>query len=195
MRALVLAGGRSRRMGVDKAAMQVDGESLLARTVATASRVSDHVLVSVNPDQVADPVRAQFALLVDPSTDAGPLGAIRGALESAPDVDWLVLGCDMPGLDQRTLELLRRAAAGAPDAPAIAACLPDASLPEPLCAIWRGAMLAHIDAALAAGRRCPRKCLIRAEALTVPVASPRVVANLNTPEDRAAWFAATGESR
>ena len=80
---LVLAGGRSRRFGSDKAAIEVGGRSLLARTVDLLQGVTDRVFVSVRADQVADELRSEFSLIVDDEPHFGPAGGLLAVYGSA----------------------------------------------------------------------------------------------------------------
>ena len=91
---LVLAGGRSRRMGSDKAALQTDGETQLKRTVRLLNRHVDCVFVSTQADQSDDPVRSGFDQIVDAYDDLGPVAGILSAMDSGPEKSWLVLACD-----------------------------------------------------------------------------------------------------
>lgn len=191
MNALVLAGGKSRRMGTDKAAVEIDGQRMLDRVFALATEFCDSCRVSVRPDQMDDPLRARFNPLPDTRPGEGPLAGVLAAFESDPKADWLVLACDMPGLTRDALQLLTEAASQHNTAPAVALASPDSSLPEPLCAVWRREMRDAIIEALDAERRCARKVLINAGATVIPAHSSRVVANMNTPSDLDAWRGAT----
>ncbi|MEO0997817.1 MAG: molybdenum cofactor guanylyltransferase [Pseudomonadota bacterium] len=179
-RALVLAGGHSSRMGCDKAALAINGESQLARTVRLAAAEVDRVQVSVRADQADDPLRAGYDCLVDAPESAGPMAGILTALKASAE-PWLVLACDLPALDATTLRHLLDNVA--PDAPATAYASERDGLPEPLCAVWMPAALGPLAEALAAGRRCPRKLLIETGAplLQLPVAG--ALTNVNTPAD------------
>ena len=95
---LVLAGGRSTRMGRDKATLAYHGRSQLETAWALlAPRVSDR-FVSVRPDQVGDPVRAQHPQIVDGPEGLGPAAGILAAQRAHPQAAWLVLACDLPFL-------------------------------------------------------------------------------------------------
>ncbi|MEL7310103.1 MAG: molybdenum cofactor guanylyltransferase [Pseudomonadota bacterium] len=190
LNALILAGGHSRRMGSDKAGIEIDGQSLIARTFVLASEFCEVCRVSVRPDQMNDPLRAGLNPLPDTRPGEGPLAGILAAFESDPTADWLVLACDMPGLSREGIQWLVDAARDIPEAPAVSLTSPDSDLPEPLCAIWRPALSAPVVASLDAGRRCARKLLINAGAALVPAPSADVVANMNTPQDRDAWTGA-----
>lgn len=179
-RALVLAGGHSSRMGRDKAALAINGESQLARTVRLAAAEVERVQVSVRADQAGDPLRAGYDCLVDGPESAGPMSGIVAALRASAE-PWLVLACDLPALDAATLRhLLDNVVA---DAVATAYAGEHNGLPEPLCAVWMPAALGPLTGALAAGRRCPRKLLIETGAplLQLPVAG--ALANVNTPAE------------
>ena len=184
--ALVLAGGQSRRMGEDKAAIVVDGQPLLARTAALAAPFCDAVHVSVRTAADADALRRRWPLIEDATDGQGPLAGVLAALRARPDADWLVLACDLPRLDHATLEALLEAAASAADAPAIAMASERDGTPEPMCAVWRAGMAPRIAARLAEDRRCARRCLIDAGVPTVTPVTAGALANMNVPEDRRA---------
>ena len=180
---LVLAGGRSRRMGSDKAALQTDGETQLKRTVRLLNRHVDCVFVSTQADQSDDPVRSGFDQIVDAYDNLGPVSGILSAMDSDPEKSWLVLACDLPNIDDETIEFLI--------ANADADCLATAyvsvvdGLPEPLCAIWRPGSRAIIEQYVADGYRCPRKMLINSPTRLLEQPAPGALHNINTPGDLA----------
>lgn len=187
---LVLAGGRSRRMHTDKAALAYGARPQLAEAYELVSRHTGRSFVSVRADQVADPLRAAYPQVVDGDAGRGPVAGILAAQAQYPACAWLVVACDLPHLDDATLEdLLRRR-----DPRRLATCFASAhdGLPEPLCAIYEPASRQPLLAHVAAGRDCPRKFLMGHD---VRVLEPRhggALYNANTPEDAAAARAARG---
>ncbi|MEL7535751.1 MAG: NTP transferase domain-containing protein [Pseudomonadota bacterium] len=179
--ALVLAGGRSRRMGTDKAAMALGDENQLERTVALAARHVPNVYVSVRADQRNEQLRARYPQVVDRYPNLGPLAGIMSALEFHRDAPWLVLACDLPLLDDASLtRLLNRVD---PDAVATAFAAEASGLPEPLCAVWMPAALGACHEAVALGSHCPRKILIQNQATLLELPTPGALDNANTPDD------------
>ena len=183
---LVLAGGRSRRMGRDKALLSYAGRPQLEVAFELLSAVCDQVRVSVRPDQVRDEARSKFPLLPDALGEIGPLGGILTALQAQPGCAWLVVACDLPFLDARTLQGLRQNRRR--DRIATAYLSTHDGLPEPLCSIYEPAAREHLQHLLGQGIQCPRKALIRAgERVTLlPLPVQRALDNMNTPEDLAA---------
>src|SRR5687767_6222187 len=100
---LVLAGGRSSRMGQDKALLAYHGATQLDWAMALIKPFVRRAFVSVRPDQTDDPVRAQYKQIVDTQSDRGPIAGIMAAQARHPDAAWLVLACDLPFLDATTL--------------------------------------------------------------------------------------------
>lgn len=146
---LVLAGGRSERLGQDKAAVVHDGRPLLERAVALAGTVVGHVLVAVRRDQVADGLRGRFRLVIDEASGIGPAAGILAAHAAEPRAAWLVLACDLPWLEAGDLEQLVAARDPAQDATAFRGARD--GRPEPLCAIYEPATLARFQRTVASG--------------------------------------------
>ena len=178
---LVLAGGRSRRMLRDKAALEYQGLTQLERTMGLLESRVERAFVSVRAEQRDDPLRARYELIVDPPEDLGPAGGILAAQSAHPHAAWLVLACDLPFLDARTLDYLIAARAARRAATAYRSSRD--GLPEPLCAIYEPASHAALAAALAAGRLCPRKFLINAETELLALPAADALENVNTPEE------------
>jgi molybdopterin-guanine dinucleotide biosynthesis protein A len=178
---LVLAGGRSTRMQRDKAALSYHGRTQLDWAMGLIQPLVSRAFVSVRPDQIADPVRARYAQIVDMREDLGPIAGILAAQAAHPDVAWLVLACDLPFLDAATLEHLLWARQ--PQRIATAYRSSHDGLPEPLCAIYEPASRTAIAAYVASGKQCPRKFLIQSDAQLLEEPNPRALDNVNTPEE------------
>jgi len=179
---LLLAGGRSRRFGRDKAGIEVDGQALLARIFTLIGSVCDQVFVSVRADQVDEALRKQYRLIADERPELGPAGGILAAHAHSPDVAWFITACDMPLLDEASIRLLvesRRAEKGGTGYRS-----PLDGLPEPLCAIWEPATLKKFRQRVeSGGGLSPRDMLVDANAELIDAADARVLANVNTPAD------------
>ena len=189
---LVLAGGRSTRMGADKAALRVAGRTQLEQAMALLAPRVARAFVSVRADQRAEPLRAAFEQIEDSRENLGPIAGILAALEGHPGHAWLVLACDLPLLDGATLDRLVRSRA--PTRLATAFRSSHDRLPEPLCAVYEPASGAALAAYVAAGGNCPRKFLMSADVELLDEPNPRALDNANTPEEYAAAMSALGDS-
>ncbi|MEO8064899.1 MAG: NTP transferase domain-containing protein [Pseudomonadota bacterium] len=180
---LVLAGGRSTRMQRDKAEIEYrPGETQLDAAMKLLQGRVARVFASVRADQSSDGARARYPQIVDRGGIGGPIAGISAALAEHPAAAWLVLACDLPYLDARTLDQLVGARRGG--VIAIAFKSSRDGLPEPLCAIYEPAARPLLEAHLAAGKNCPRKFLINTpgvELLDQPNA--RALDNVNTVEE------------
>jgi len=181
---LVLAGGRSARMGADKAALvHPDGRPLARRThdLLAGAGCAD-VVLSLRHDQEIPAGFSDVAALRivrDPAdTAGGPLTGIIAAMSLHPDSDWLVLACDLPRLDAATLRHL--ISSKRPDEMFLSYRSEFDGLPEPLCALYAPAALPLLSAM---EFRCPRKLLIRHECRLLEPVTPRALDNANTPDD------------
>jgi molybdopterin-guanine dinucleotide biosynthesis protein A/molybdopterin converting factor small subunit len=190
---LVLAGGRSTRMGQDKAALRVQGQPQLERAAALLAAHVLETFVSVRADQRDDPLRGRFRQIVDTHENLGPIAGIIAAQERHPDKAWLVLACDLPLLDAASLALLLRARA--PQRLATAFRSSRDGLPEPLCAVYEPASRAALAAYVAHGQHCPRKFLMSADVELIDQPDPRALDNANTPEQYDSAMRTLNETR
>ena len=143
--AFVLAGGRSRRMGRDKALLEWGGFTLVERALQSLRGVASTVRIVGDREDLAC-----FAPVVsDTFPGSGPLGGIHAALATSTH-DWnLFLPVDLPLLPAGFLVwMLERVAL----TEAVATIPIAAGLPQPLCAVYHRAMEPALREALTAGR-------------------------------------------
>jgi molybdopterin-guanine dinucleotide biosynthesis protein A len=168
-------------MGQDKALLRRNGKSQLANLVEMLEPLVERVFVSTRSDQQEESERRQFAQIIDRYADIGPVAGVLSAMDDYPNVDWLVVACDLPNIDEQTLRfLIENRAAGQPFT---AYRSSHDQLPEPLCAIYHIGSDAIIREFVDAGLTCPRKMLIRSNTKLLAQPDPRSLDNVNTPED------------
>lgn len=181
----VLAGGKSRRMGEDKARLRLRGRSFL-ETVLEAGSGFPERLVSVSQDAdaaLASALEAQGIRVVrDGAAELGPMEGIRRLLCGCAASACLIVATDMPFL---TAGFLHALAARYPGEGNLA--LAYRGRPEPLCSIYCRDCLPVIDRLLAEGRAKPS--LLFAQVPTVFAAfeetgfPEQVLRNINRMED------------
>jgi molybdenum cofactor guanylyltransferase len=181
---LVLAGGRSERMGRDKVALRhPDGRTLGERGRDLLLQAGcGEVFVSLRADQDPPAGWETATILRDPpGGSCGPLAGIVAAMRARLEADWLVLACDLPLLGPATLAALL--SARREGEPFLAFRSSSDGLPEPLCALYAREARPVLEAALAADFRCPRKLLIRNHCRLIDPVDVRALDNANTPDD------------
>lgn len=181
---LLLVGGKSQRMGSDKALLSYDGkQTQLERSSEVLQTVCSKVFVSQRSEQ-AFPIPNGTEAIYD-SVDAakGPLCGILSAMQAHSQAHWLVLACDLPNLTQAALEkLIREFQAEAPRLTAYRSS--HDGLPEPLCAIYpSGSGTGLLELTLELGNSSPRKLLIVQDARLIEQDDPRSLDNINTAEE------------
>ena len=179
----ILAGGKSTRMGSDKAFLELDGLPLIDRVLALARTVSE--MVSIVGE------RAKFSefapVIEDVYPSHGPLGGIHAALASSQADCNLILGIDLPFLTAPLLRYVRSEA----QASGATVTVPFASGHyHTLCAVYRKEFASVAESALQSGKNridtlfagVPVRLLEEAE-LTQAGFHASIFRNVNTPED------------
>ena len=184
--AFVLAGGRSTRMGTDKAFVKLDRRTLLDRILEVMRTVVANVRIVGDPEKYG-----RFApCIADLYPNCGPLGGIHAALHSSNTELNLMLAVDLPFV---TPELLQFLVARAKSSEVASVIVPRAAgRLQPLCAVYRREFVAAADQALRAKRNkidalfdTQRTNVIEEDVLQAEGFSPKLFRNLNTPEDLA----------
>jgi len=177
---IVLAGGASKRMGRDKALVELDGHALVSIGAAAMQAAgADHVLV-VGGDE--DGVRALgLDWIPDEHPGEGPLGGVISGLRASPHPLAVVLACDMPRIDADTVERLVAALVEQPQAMAAVAVADEQR--QALTAAYRHRILPILERAFAAGERAPRRALEAVRVVEVAGLDPERLADVDRPED------------
>ncbi len=101
---VILAGGKSSRLGKDKSFLLVDGQPLVARVVEKLSLLSDDLVVVTNNPVRYEPLALPARLVPDERRGEGSLMGLYSGLKAARHSQVLAVACDMPFL---SLPLLR----------------------------------------------------------------------------------------
>jgi len=176
---LVLAGGKSKRMGFDKGAVNWYGKEQRYYMADLLKNFCNEVYISRSSEQ--QEIDEQYLVLTDTFTGLGPYGAILSAFREKPDNAWLVVACDLPLVDMETLKCLTDNRDITTPATAFGNGFQD--LPEPLITIWEPKSYPLLLAFLAQGYSCPRKALINIDSHLIQAPDTNVLSNVNTPED------------
>ena len=180
LKALILAGGKSQRMGQDKSQLVYQGEqpqelyiAELCQSLGLKAYISkgvdfDHENISGIP------------VIKDRLTDMGPFGAIISAFMHDPDAAWLVVACDLPFITTESLDFLidQRYTSGL----ATAYKADHRPFPEPLITIYEPKAYNRFLSFLSLGYSCPRKVIINSDVRVLEVDDDSVIHNVNTPE-------------
>ena len=182
--AAIMAGGKSRRMGQDKAWIELDGEPLIKRVADVLGQVADEVIVVANERRYAS---LGLRVVKDRYPDGGALGGIATGVGAAAHDTVLVAACDMPFLSADVWRVLLGHAGEA-----------DVVIPrvggeyETLHALYTKACLPHMARALAENRL--RVIAFFDEVRVLAIEEPELRAadpdlrsftNVNTPEELA----------
>src|SRR6478672_2313948 len=100
---LVLAGGKSVRMGYDKSSIQWHGKEQRYYMADLLKQICKDVFISCRKKQ-KDKIDNEYKTLADTFTGLGPYGGILSAFREYPDAAWLVMACDLPLLNLDMLQ-------------------------------------------------------------------------------------------
>src|SRR5882724_882984 len=181
--AFVLAGGKSTRMGKDKAFLEFDGRILLARALELAAGVTEDVRIVGDPSKFA----AFGRVIEDIYRERGPLGGIHAALKSSSTELNLMLAVDLPFVERNFLKYLVSVAR---DAKAVVTVPRASDGLQPLCAVYRREFAEVAEQSLAQGKNKIDALFANIETRTVGAEelshagfSSQMFRNFNTPEE------------
>src|SRR3954471_15602919 len=141
----ILAGGRSSRMGADKAFLELAGKALIVRAVELAREIVPEVMIVGDPQKFAP-----FGTVIeDVYRDRGPLGGIHAALATSA-AEWnLILAVDLPFV---SVQFLKYLLARAESSDATVTVPSVGKYFQPLCAVYRKTFVSVVERSLSEGK-------------------------------------------
>ncbi len=183
---LLLAGGRSTRMGRDKRFLDVGGQPLIFRALSVLEQIFEEVLISV-AEPVEELKETAHRIIPDRIPGCATLGGLLSGLEASHQSCVFAVACDMPFLNEA---LVRRMAEEAENADVVMAKL--SSGVQPMHALYSKACVPYLEQMIA--RHCLKlQALLDLPGLTIRVleeesvrkVDPQLLSfmNVNTPAD------------
>jgi molybdopterin-guanine dinucleotide biosynthesis protein A len=180
----ILAGGKSRRFGENKALFKIGRRAVIETVIAAIPPGRPVFIVTNSP---ADYAHLGLPTLPDNYPNAGPLAGIHAGLSHSPREWNFFLACDFPSLRVEVIEEVLAAFFNKYKSEEGAqVILPEtAEGLQPLCALWAKSTLSSVEAALNSGQRSVRSVLVQLSLHRISLSKPEALLNLNTPEDLA----------
>lgn len=183
LKALVLAGGKSVRMGKDKSQLVYHAgqkQEIYVARLCQDLGLETHLSKAYNFE--ANSIEG-IPVIKDRLIQMGPFGAILSAMMQEPNTAWLVLACDLPFLNRDLLQKLIESR----DPGRLATAVKSAAkpFPESLIAIYEPQAYLRFLSFLSLGYASPRKVLINSDIHILELEDDKVIENVNTPEERA----------
>ena len=184
----ILTGGQSRRMGIDKSRLMLEGQTFVERIAGELAAVTRSVAV-VGNNRTATPLKLKLPGVSDVYPEWGALGGVHAALSACAAVWALIIACDFPFV---TRELFARLTSFREGLDAVVPIQKD-GIPQPLCALYRvDPCLEGAERLIKSGERKPIALLQSVETRWVSFAelsslegADNFFENINTPEDYA----------
>ena len=176
----VLAGGRSSRMGQDKALLPWKGSTLLESVAREVFLAAGNATVIGPPERYGNlGFSMGFPVISDRIADCGPLGGLHAAL-SVTTAEWnLLVACDMPAV---TSDLLKELLASA-DVSGADAVVPETPQGlEPLCAVYHARLLPIVESAIHSKLLKMQDFVATIQVRRWPAPDASLFRNLNTPQ-------------
>jgi len=179
---IVLAGGRSRRMGTDKSLMKLNGKSMIEYSIEALKPLCNKVVISSN-NFIYDYTGCE--VWPDELPDQAPIVGIYSCLKRSATEYNIILSCDIPLMSTVMLEYLLANSENHD----ITVPVHDNSLIEPLCGVYKqsamGILKKYIDRGNFRLNQCIREASHRLITVgpQLPFFSPNLFSNINTPDD------------
>ena len=177
---VVLTGGASRRMGCDKALVEVGGRALAVRVAQALRDAGAHEVFAVGGalDALGD---LGLHAVPDDFPGEGPLGGLLTALSHASSPLVAVLACDLPAAAPSAVRLVVAALGADPD---LACAIPTVQgRPEPLHGAWRRSSRPQIQAMFDRGERAMHRVIATLAGIAVHGVDPAALADADTPAE------------
>ena len=181
---LVLAGGKSNRMGEDKSLISYFGIEHRIYLAKILAPFCDKVYISCQHEPISKKT-SEFNLLTDLVPSKGPMSGLLSAFLTHREVAWLIVPCDLPLFSAKNIRQLLDER----DLSGIATVFKSATnpFPEPLIGIWEPSAFPLIEAQFNGGNYSLANILKNNQICLVTALDPEGLTNVNTPEEKRAF--------
>jgi molybdopterin-guanine dinucleotide biosynthesis protein A len=183
---LILTGGQSERMGIDKAMLNYHGMPQWQYLMQEAEKLGLPTFLSVKDFmQIEQRNLPEEKCITDQWLDIGPLGAILSATKRFPQFSWMVMACDMPDWGYASMKHLMKNR----NAKKLATAFwnSEKQWAEPLATIWERDATPWL-AMWTTQSHCARKLLARLPIASINPLEENWLQNINLPQEREAWI-------
>jgi len=178
--AVVMAGGRSKRMGQDKGLIKYKDKAHRYYMADMLKTIFDEVVISVPFDFVVSD-NSDYIYVKDVVPDLGPLGGLYSVFCAYPDKAILIIATDMPEVEIVHVENLLDNR----DKSVIATCYKNSQgFVEPLFAIWENSVKEIIDNLIRENKLSMRMILKNHKSKVIPIPDENALLNINTQEEK-----------
>lgn len=179
---LVLTGGKSERMKTDKALIDYNGKPHAAYIFETLKKYCPEVYLSARENQWKETELSDYPTIIDEEMNLGPIGGLLSAFKKFPDVNWIVVACDLVYFNDEVIKTLLAEA----DEEKVATAFKndEKGFPEALCAFYTPSVQDIFREALKQDIRCPVKVLRNVDTKLLNQDNGINLANINTIDER-----------
>lgn len=175
----VLAGGKSSRMGTDKALLELDGKNFIKRLCDEFDCFEEKIIARGNRSELEV---TSWKIISDIYQERGPIGGLHAVLSACSSEAMFCFSCDMPFLQISLVEELCRHMKK--DVDAVIAVTADGRK-HPLCGIYRKSVLLVLEEQILNGNNRMMAALqkIQVEYVCIDFQNSQQLKNINTPEE------------
>ena len=176
LNALILCGGKSSRMREDKSLINYHGIAQKDYLKDLLMPFCQNVYFSYKEQQTGEDI------INDAFDINGPTSGIMSAFNKNSNSAWLVVACDLPFVDQKTIEKIVKNRNRHKDATAFKS--ENNKVVEPLCTIYEPRVIEKFKKYIALNKTCPRKVLLNSDVELIELDNKNALNNANTQEDK-----------
>ena len=188
----ILAGGKSSRMGTDKALLEFEGKQFITQIAEELFWFDERIIARGGNSRLEGELEREWTVIPDFYPDHGPIGGLHAALSACRSDALFVVTCDMPLIESWLVrELCARMQETdfdekRVDAYDVVISVGEGGKIHPLCGVYRKSVIPVLEEQILSGRNRVMEALKRLRVNYVTVDSPagvRQLANINTPQD------------
>lgn len=174
---VILAGGKSSRMGQDKALLEIDGKSFIKQLTETLNFFEEKYIARGNNSNILD---VTWPMIQDIYPEHGPIGGIHAALTKCDSDAVLFVSCDMPLIKKALIQQLCEAMTSEYDAVVVKE---KNGRIHPLCAIYKKSVVNLFEQQILSNNNRLMLALGKMKVKYITVDEAQQLSNINTPND------------